>query len=116
MPNVRQIYLFWSLEWKHYHCNRHTLKEAVKEAKEEDSHITLDLCIYPPNVLDSPFAKVINVNFDALTESLIDSIPLVEIATAVHQETVIPPVVTTKKKPQSISNITKTLDLQLGDA
>jgi hypothetical protein len=74
----------------------------VEAAKEEDSDITLDLCIYPPmeDVLDSPFVKVINVNFDAHTESLIDSIPLVEIATAVHQDTVIPPVDATTTQPK----------------
>ena len=100
MPNVRQLYLFRSLEWKHYHCDLRTLEQAVKEAKEEDSDINLDLCIYPPteDLLDSPFAKVINIHFDALTEGLIDSIPLVEIATAVHQETVIHPVATPKNK------------------
>jgi hypothetical protein len=102
MPNVRQLYLFRTLEWKHYHCDRHALEKAVKDAKEEDSDITLDLCIYPPtkDVLESPFAKVINVKFDGLTESLIDSIPLVEIATSVHKDTVLSPPDTTKKKPK----------------
>jgi hypothetical protein len=32
MSNVRQLYLFRSLTWKHYHCNKDTLLLAVKTA------------------------------------------------------------------------------------
>ena len=43
---------------------------------------------------------MINVDFDAHTESLIDSIPVIEIATAVHQEIVIPAVDSTTTPPK----------------
>jgi hypothetical protein len=53
----------------------------------------------PQDILDSNFLKLININFDQTTKSVISSIPLKEIASLVHQETVAS--VNKKKAPSS---------------
>jgi hypothetical protein len=85
MPNFRQLYIFRTLEWKHYHCDREELSKAVKK-----SQLDIDVHIYPPNenVLDSKFAKVINVNFDTRTMALLNTIPWKKMAASVYQDTV----------------------------
>jgi hypothetical protein len=45
MPNLWQLNLFQSLEWKHYHCDRDTPEKAVEASK-----LNINLCAYLPTL------------------------------------------------------------------
>jgi hypothetical protein len=84
MPNIRQLYIFRSLEWKHYHHDKNDLVQEIKK-----TGMSINIHVYPPtdNVLDSKFVKVLNVDFEETTTSLMDSFPVKEIATVIFNET-----------------------------
>jgi hypothetical protein len=106
LPNIRQLYLFRTLERKHYHYDKDALKKAIT-----DSGLPIILHIHPPDVdlLDNPFVKVINVGFDSATRTIMSDIPLKSIASTLHRETVVPvetalsvPVSPSKKKSKPV--------------
>jgi hypothetical protein len=82
LPNIRQLYLFRTLERKHYHYDKDALKKAIT-----DSGLPIILHIHPPDVdlLDNPFFKVIKVGFDSATRTIMSDIPLKSIASTLHQ-------------------------------
>jgi hypothetical protein len=90
MSNIWQLYLFQSLEWKHYHCDQITLEEAVaKEVLESDLSLKLRVYLPTEDVLDSPFLKLINIKFDVFTEASLSSIPWLQMTSELYQDTVL---------------------------
>jgi hypothetical protein len=106
MPNLHQLYIFCTLEWKHYHCDKDKLISEVKK-----SQLDVKVHIYPPNknVLESEFVKVINVDFDTFIMELMSLIPWKKIASSVHHDTVVVPMENQrirKKAPPGSNNPT----------
>ena len=81
LPNVRQLTVFRSLQWKHYHHDKDLLLQAVADSNENRS-----VHIHEANkdTLDSDFIKVINVKFDRLTKNAINSMKWRSIVAALH--------------------------------
>jgi hypothetical protein len=107
MPNVHQLYLFRTLGWKHYHCDKDTLLQAV-----DSSMIAIEVHLYPPtkDVLDSEFVKLINVGYDRTTKNVMLSVPWKKIASLVHKNTVAP--IKKKKKAHVSKKAAGTLKCQ----
>jgi hypothetical protein len=85
MPNIHQVYIFRSLAYKHYHCDRDALLLAVKKIK-----LPIKVHVYPPTSnIDLHFVKVINGKFDSYSKALIKSIPWKEMASLVHKDTIV---------------------------
>ena len=110
MPNVKQLYVFKTLEHKHYHYDKDDLITAIKSTK-----LPIKIHIHKPgeNVLHSAFVKVINKDFDEKTQATIDSIPLLKIASSLHKETITGSTKTKKRSHYDASNTTRMLALLL---
>jgi hypothetical protein len=105
MPNIQQLYLFRTLEWKHYHCDKDKLLEAVASSK-----LSIEVHLYLPTedyVLDcDDFVKVINVDFDETTREAMLAIPWKEIATSIYTGIVGPELEKKMKKKNEASACT----------
>jgi hypothetical protein len=101
MPTIRQLYLFRSLERKHYHSDKDLLEKAVL-----DSGLDIALHIHKPteNVLDNPFVKVINVGFDRASKTIISTITWKSIATTLFNETIRPAEIASTEISSELAN------------
>jgi hypothetical protein len=90
MPNFQQVYLFRTLQHKHYHCDKDKLEAAILKS---GLNIQLHVHEATENVTDHPFVRVMNVGFDLVTEGILSSIPWKSIANTLYAETVLPGVI-----------------------
>jgi hypothetical protein len=91
MLNFQQVYIFRSLQHKHYHCDKDKLEAEIRKSGLKD--IQLHVHEATENVTDHPFVRVINVGFDLATEGIISSIPWKSIANTLYKETILPGVI-----------------------
>ncbi len=89
MPNVQQVYLFRSLQYKHYHCDKDELEQYIIASGLD---IVLHVHEATVDLFDHPFVKVINVGFDERTQQIISSIPWKSIAKTLYKDTIVPAV------------------------
>jgi hypothetical protein len=91
MPNFQQVYIFRSLQHKHYHCDKDKLEAEIRKSGLKD--IQLHVHEATENVTDHPFVRVMNVGFDLATEGIISSISWKSIANTLYEETILPGVI-----------------------
>jgi len=86
MPNIRQLSVHRTLQWCHYHHDKDDFIEAVSASGILIDGNPIPVHIHYPdaNVLDEPFLRLLNVDFDEETSEIMASIPWKEIASSVY--------------------------------
>jgi hypothetical protein len=117
------LYLCRTLRYKHYPfdkdalihsidtCNLNSLENHINVTNENTPVAQVVLHIHEPTEnVSLPFLKVVNVNFDQETQSILSSIPWKSIATSLYKDSTVesPPFNSTATKKRKVSKDSKT--------